>query len=244
MASPMAPISPGGRRAGLTLRAAAELLCWLALLGPLPAWADATYAVDVRDQRGAPVRDAVLALVPRDPAAVPPPPARSAVMDQRRKQFVPHVLAVQVGTPVVFPNSDDIRHHVYSFSPAKTFQLKLYKGIPAAPVVFDRPGTVVLGCNIHDPMVGYIYVLPTRFFATTGEAGQAELSGLPAGRYEMQIWHPRLVGEGAGPHVQREVELPGSARERVTIPIELRDAEPGERELTPLEQKFKSRAGE
>jgi len=116
-------------------------------------------------------------------------------MDQQNKAFVPHVLVVPVGTPVMFPNRDNIRHHVYSFSPAKRFELPLYIGTPAAPVVFDKPGVVVLGCNIHDWMVGYIYVSATPYFAKTGEDGRARLGDVPAGAYEARVWHPRMRAE-------------------------------------------------
>src|SRR5881394_852689 len=107
----------------------------------------ATIVVDVRDPQGAPLTDAVVFATPegRDPAHAN---RGVAVMDQKDKTFVPHVLPVQVGTSVKFPNSDDIQHQVYSFSPAKTFQLPLYKGTPANPIVFEKPGVVTLGCNI------------------------------------------------------------------------------------------------
>jgi plastocyanin len=146
----------------------------------------------VADPEGAPVEHAVIALYPD--AAAPPPGPMKAVMDQRDKQFRPHVLAVRVGTVVHFPNSDQIRHHVYSFSPAKTFELKLYAGVEASPVTFDRPGKVVLGCNIHDHMLGYVYALETGHFAVTGADGAAALA-LPAGGYALRVLHPLLSEE-------------------------------------------------
>jgi len=102
------------------------------------------------------------------------------------------VLAIEVGTSVNFPNRDNIRHHVYSFSSPKKFELPLYIGTPAAPVVFDSPGVVVLGCNIHDWMVAYVYVLPTPHFARTGADGRARIEDVPAGAHEIRVWHPRL----------------------------------------------------
>jgi hypothetical protein len=99
---------------------------------------------------------------------------------------------------VFFPNKDNIRHQVYSFSPAKQFELPLYAGTPAKPVVFDKPGIVVLGCNIHDWMIGYIYVSESPYFAKTGADGKAQLSDLPTRSYRVRVWHPRLQGsEGA-----------------------------------------------
>ena len=119
----------------------------------------------VADSAGAPVFEAVVYLVPTGakPAVTP----RPGVMDQANKEFLPLVVPVQLGASVSFPNKDNIRHHVYSFSPAKVFQLKLYSGTPSKPLVFDKPGVVVLGCNIHDWMVGYIYVVDTPYFAKT-----------------------------------------------------------------------------
>jgi hypothetical protein len=116
-------------------------------------------------------------------------------MDQRDQQFAPHVLAVQRGTAVSFPNSDQIRHHVYSFSEPKRFELRLYSGVPADPVVFDRAGTVVLGCNIHDDMIGFVRVVDTPWFATSGEDGVARIEKVPAGRYRAELWHPRLPAD-------------------------------------------------
>ena len=108
-----------------------------------------------------------------------PAKPRDNVVDQVDKQFVPKVQAVLVGTPVTFPNNDNVRHQVYSFSPAKRFELPLYAGVPAQPIVFDKPGVVVLGCNIHDWMVGYIYVSESPYFAKTGKDGKAVLADLP-----------------------------------------------------------------
>ena len=102
---------------------------------------------------------------------------------------------VRTGTAVSFPNNDDIRHHVYSFSEAKKFELPLYKGVPAEPVVFDQAGTVVLGCNIHDWMLAYVYVVDTPWRLVTDEKGAGVLDDLPAGRYRVDVLHPRLKGE-------------------------------------------------
>jgi plastocyanin len=107
-------------------------------------------------------------------------PDTRVIIDQINRAFVPRVSAVQVGTLVQFPNSDDVRHHVYSFSAAKRFELKLYHGHSAPPIHFNAPGKVVLGCNIHDAMVGYVYVMATPYFALTDPRGWADIS-LPAG---------------------------------------------------------------
>jgi len=94
---------------------------------------------------------------------------------------------------VRFPNGDDVRHHVYSFSPAKKFELRLYHGMTAEPVLFDKPGTVVLGCNIHDSMVAYIYVVESDYFAVANAQGNISLTA-PAGKYQLQIYHPQMSG--------------------------------------------------
>ena len=156
----------------------------LALALPLGA---ATLTVRVQDARGRAVADAVVYAEPE--GRLLPLAKKTAVMDQRNRMFVPHVLAVQTGTSVSFPNSDDVRHHVYSFSSAKTFQLPLYKGTPANPEVFDRAGVVTLGCNIHDQMSAYIVVVDTPYFAKTVN-GVAELDGVEAGRFTLRVWVP------------------------------------------------------
>jgi len=173
--------------------AALALAAALALLLPGPAVTE-TAGVEaiVKDERGKAVADAVVSLTAPGAPAPAPRATAAAVMDQQNKEFAPLVLAVAVGTPVTFPNRDNIRHHVYSFSSTKRFELPLYIGTPAAPVVFDKPGSVVLGCNIHDWMVGHVYVLATPYFAKTGEDGRARIAELAPGTYEARVWHPRL----------------------------------------------------
>jgi hypothetical protein len=93
---------------------------------------------------------------------------------------------------VHFPNRDTVRHHVYSFSPAKNFELKLYTGTPANPVLFDKPGVVVLGCNIHDNMAAWVLVVETPYFGKTNSAGDVVLPNVPAGNYRLRTWHAGL----------------------------------------------------
>jgi len=148
--------------------------------------------VTVKDHKGKNIEDAVVLAVPVDPRnAQRFRPPQDAV-DQVDKQFVPYVKPVFVGSTVRFPNSDNIRHQVYSFSPAKKFELPLYGGTNAPPVIFDKPGVVVLGCNIHDWMIGYIYVSETPFFAKTGPLGTASITDIPPGDYIVRIWHPNM----------------------------------------------------
>ena len=147
--------------------------------------------MSVHDAKGNPVEDAVVVAVPLAGAPRPKGKKPTEVIDQIDKEFVPAVKVVQTGTAVAFPNKDNIRHHVYSFSSAKKFELPLYRGMPAAPVVFDRPGVVILGCNIHDWMVAYVYVVDSPWFATTGKVGSARIPDLPPGDYDVEAYHPR-----------------------------------------------------
>ena len=136
---------------------------------------------------GAAVTDAVVFV--QSPAPGPDKSRPMQTVDQINKTFVPGLLPIVVGTSVRFPNHDQIHHHVYSFSPTKTFELPLYKGEDAAPVVFDKVGVVKIGCNIHDWMSGIILVLPSAHFAVTDSAGHFVLEDLPSGAYTLVAWH-------------------------------------------------------
>lgn len=139
------------------------------------------------DQQGQPLADAVVELLdPSNKQRVTKP----AEVAQKDLVFRPFVSAVQIGTAVDFPNMDKTRHHVYSFSPAKVFELKLYVNKPDAPVLFDTLGIVALGCNIHDYMQAYIYVGESQFLAVTDEQGNIAFDQLPAGDYQLKLWHP------------------------------------------------------
>jgi len=162
----------------------------LALLGASAAFASEISAW-VKDDAGAPVTDAVVIAVSEAPVKLPTPRLESVV--QEMKEFKPFVKAVLVGTPIEFPNRDDVLHHVYSFSPARTFELKVYAGTPPGPVVFDKPGPVALGCNIHDWMLAYVYVSESPYFGVTDADGRVHLANLPAGRYSVRVWHYRLT---------------------------------------------------
>ena len=148
--------------------------------------------VQVQDEQGKPLADAAVFLESREAKALAKPLA-SIEMAQMNRQFVPTVLIVPTGTPVSFPNRDKVRHHVYSFSPIKKFELKLFAGTPANPVVFDKSGIAVLGCNIHDNMAAWVVVVDTPYYATSDKLGFAILSGVPAGNYHLRVWHPRLA---------------------------------------------------
>jgi plastocyanin len=175
-------------------------------------------AVTVKDGKGAPVADAVVYAKPNH--SVAPHENKHVVIDQRNKEFIPYVTAVQVGTAIAFPNSDAIRHHVYSFSPAKKFELPLYAGVPAEPVMFDKEGFVTLGCNIHDWMVAYVAVLTTPYFQLTRQEGRATLKELPAGSYTVEVWQPAL--KGAPERLAQQVELGAGTASDLAFTVELK----------------------
>ncbi len=163
-----------------------------AVMAGFVGWAAAQPAqIEVRDPQGAPLAQAVVYL--ESPAAQRRvQPLTQQRITQAQRTFVPAVLPVTRGTQVEFPNEDTVRHHVYSFSPAKRFELKLYVGTPPEPILFDRPGVVVLGCNIHDEMVAWVVVLDTPHFGMTDATGRVQLEGVPPGEYQLRVWHERL----------------------------------------------------
>ena len=145
----------------------------------------------VTDGSGRPLPDAVVFLEsPEAQAAARPLPGIEIAQVQRH--FAPQVSVVTVGTAVSFPNRDTVRHQVYSFSPVKKFEIKLYVGTPAAPVVFDRPGVAVLGCNIHDQMAAWVLIVDTPWFGRAGADGRVLLPQVPAGAYRLRAWHASL----------------------------------------------------
>ena len=159
----------------------------------IPTWG-ASIAVKVSDPAGNPVADTVIYVLPKTGTHIAAHTRRQTVIAQEDREFVPYVTAVQVGTTVNFPNRDPLLHHVYSFSPAKSFELKLYSGDEARGIVFDKPGTVTLGCNIHDWMIGYILVVETPYFAVTGNDGRTRIGDIGAGEFEIHLWHPTQRG--------------------------------------------------
>ena len=176
------------------------------------AVAAATVRVSVNESSSAPVADAVVMLAPLN-GSLHVKPMSGVQIAQRQRQFSPQVTVVTVGTAIAFPNFDTVRHHVYSFSQAKPFELKLYAGTPAAPVVFDKPGIAVLGCNIHDRMAAWVVVVDTPLHARSTAAGKAQIDDVPAGSYRLLVWHPGLA----------------NANEPVALPLEVGTAEVNQR---------------
>lgn len=185
-------------------RFSAPLAC-LALSTACLAAHAAPQAFVITNEAGQPVARAAVSVTVKGtrPTAAA---GSTANMAQKGKAFQPTLLVVQTGTPVLFPNFDTVRHHVYSFSAIKKFEIKLYSGTPAAPVVFDKPGTATLGCNIHDQMLGYIHVVDTPYFGVTGPDGQVSLD-LPAGEHRVLVWWPAL-GE-TNPGIEQTVKVGG-----------------------------------
>ena len=198
----------------------ASVVCLAATL----AFAGIAHAADLnvtlRDKAGKPVKDAVVTV---EAAGVAPArPEGSYQVVQQNLQFDPFVLIVPVGADVAFPNKDTVRHHVYSFSPTKPFELKLYgQDQTVRSVHFDKPGVVALGCNIHDSMVAFIKVVSTPFAGKTNANGQVRLRGLPPGTATLKVWHPYL--RALANEMARPVVL-GAQDSNLTIDVDLRAA--------------------
>ena len=175
------------RSAAGVARALPWLLALCAAAGALPA---ATLVVNVQTPDGHALPGAVVTVLTLDVPVRHAAPVH-AVMDQVNRSFAPDLLVIPVGSTVEFPNSDSVSHQIYSFSPAKRFQLPLYRGKPYPPVHFDQPGVVTLGCNIHDEMLAYLLVTDAAWYGRTGEGGSFSAE-VPRGRYRVALWHPRL----------------------------------------------------
>jgi plastocyanin len=193
-------------------------LALLILLALLPCRALAGEAVvSVRTSDGKPLANAVVTIAAPHSGPIHFPWAYTVA--QQNLQFDPFVLIVPVGADVAFPNHDKVRHHVYSFSPAKTFELKLYGRDETRVVRFDKPGIVPLGCNIHDSMVAFIVVVDTPYAALTDGAGQAVIHGAPPGAQSVRVWHPYLRAPGNALSVSLAIPQEGVARAQVTGPL-------------------------
>jgi plastocyanin len=176
--------------------------------------------VTVNTPSGAPVQNAVVSVYPADGEAAVRPSPETLVMSQKDIAFSPYVLVVPVGSAVEFPNRDNVRHHVYSFSPPHRFELRLYGKEEKRVETFDKPGIVALGCNIHDKMAGFIDVVDTRFAAKTDAQGVAVITGLPAGALKITTWHP--LSKAAGGVVETSVAGGSSA----SVVVDLRAPPP------------------
>jgi plastocyanin len=201
--------------------AATSALSSMALCGAALA---ASIEVDVRDHAGKPVTDVAVYATPVS-GALEARPGKIVEIQQIDREFVPYLTVIQTGSTATFPNRDPIMHHVYSFSPAKSFEIKLYTGRSPSSVLFDKAGVVTLGCNIHDWMIGYVLVVSTPYFAKTGGNGSVRLRDLPAGSYEVQAWHPRQRAAAAA----AGLALDASAARSMAIELD----------VAPLKVKYK-----
>lgn len=195
--------------------------CVVRTLGPcvLVFLATSSFGSDVEvyvvDKDDRPVADVAVYAIGSGGRASLPAPTMRAVMDQKDKQFVPHLLVVQTGTAVEFPNSDTVAHHVYSFSHPNKFMLPMYRGEQHPPVTFEHSGVVSLGCNIHDHMLGYILVVDSTVFTKTDENGKASLSLGNRTGYQIRIWSPRIRDEEET--LSRTVVVPGEAESQISF---------------------------
>jgi plastocyanin len=188
--------------------AAALLTCLLAVSGVSAA----TIVVAVQTSDGLPLAGAVLTIHALSGANRPGVPV-SVVMDQINRAFVPDLVVIPVGSTVEFPNSDSVSHQIYSFSPARKFQLPLYRGKPYPPVHFDQIGLVTLGCNIHDSMLAYVVVTDAPYFGRTDSAGSWSVD-VPLGTYRVTVWHPRMREDG---ELERELTIGAGDRASLTL---------------------------
>ena len=213
-------------------RATAAALAAIGLLAIGSARA-ASATIEVRTPSGAPVADAVAWLEPAAASTARRASPGRAEIRQVKLEFVPFVSVLPVGTRVDFPNRDKVKHHVYSFSAAKNFEIQLYSGMPVEPVLFDKPGPVVLGCNIHDWMEAYVMVVDSAWFAKADASGRASVGALPPGRYTLHGWHPY---QKVAPAAQ-EVEITGANdTRRLRLGIDL--AVPPRKPRRPLDERY------
>lgn len=187
-------------------------------------FAFAQTTIKIVDQEKNPLPNAVVEFISQDPVSKQTEAEKVYIMDQINKQFVPHVLIVPENSLVSFPNSDNIRHHVYSFSPAKTFELKLYSGKPKDPVRFENTGVVVMGCNIHDSMVGYIYVSNNNNIYLSDEKGNIILPTRLLTKKSIKLWHPNN-SLGITEHIEITLDKTPLNQDVITLMVDIEEPE-------------------
>jgi hypothetical protein len=194
-------------------------MAFLALIASACPALAAELTIELRTPSGQPVPDAVVSLYPGGRPA-PFGPARGPYqIAQRNTQFQPFVLIVPVGGQVAFPNYDSFRHHVYSFSPAKRFELKLYAREQDRTVRFDKAGAVALGCNIHDQMTAFVKVTDTGLAARSDSSGRIVFANVPAGPLVARLWHPWLRLPGNQAELRWTMPARGGQRQALTLKL-------------------------
>jgi len=201
----------------LILRPAYHAL-WLLLAAP--ACLAAPLTLHMVDALGKDLQGAVITLRSTDAARPLAAPLKSTI-DQVDLKFTPPLLVIPAGSSVNFPNSDKVRHQVYSFSEARRFSLPLYSGRPYPPVEFDRPGIVTIGCNIHDQMRAYLYVVEAQYFGRSDAAGTWREDVQP-GEYIVQVWYP--LARDNRPVIDQKLTVTngGEVKLRLATPLKLR----------------------
>ena len=166
-------------------------IIYLFFLFSASATCAATLNISIKSKSGDAIENAVVTLSNKNTRILQDNKS-TYIIDQIDKTFIPAVITIPLGSKVNFPNKDNIRHHVYSFSETKKFELPLYKGTPAKPITFDKAGIVVLGCNIHDWMKGYIFISDTPYYGQTDKFGNIKIVNIPDGDYLLRVWQPRI----------------------------------------------------
>ena len=188
----------------------------IALIWPTHALAgDLTVAL--KTASGTPVTDAVVSFKPAAGVSAPLHAAGPYRIKQVDVHFDPFILVVPAGAEVSFPNQDKVRHHVYSFSATKRFEIKLYGRDESRSIVFDHPGVVSLGCNIHDRMMGFVVVTDTPYVAKVDRSGQVLLENIPAGGGVLTVWQPFLKAQGNTVTQQMVIPAQGAAHAALTL---------------------------
>jgi plastocyanin len=182
---------------GGSMRALSRWLALLALIPALSCVADATgLTIQVDDDQGHAVGDAVVTVLPEDTSVKLTPKraleSTTKIIDQKDETFIPYVQVFRPGDKVLFRNSDQMRHHVYTFSPIKPFEFVLVPGDSSKPIELDQTGVIAVGCNIHDQMITYLYISDAPWIAQSGADGKVEFGDIPAGQWNVRVWHPRL----------------------------------------------------
>lgn len=181
----------------------------------------ATLAITVKQANGMPVRDAVVMVYPKAGGATGPIRfGWKSEMAQSNIAFSPGTLIVPAGATVRFPNLDKVRHSIYSFSKSAKIDIQLYGRDETRTHTFAVPGSVALGCKIHDQMRGYIKVVDTPFAAKTDHNGQVKIGQLPGGTATVKVWHPALRSRTG--ELEQAVTLAAGQAAAQTIAVDLR----------------------